>query len=116
MKELRCPHCKEVFQVDDAAFESIASQVRSAEFEAELHLRAEELKKSLSADFEVSRERVRNEFEKKLLSRESDLQKRDNEISLLKERMAAIDSQKSLEMTNLLAKKKCGYTGFEAAA
>ena len=105
MKELRCPHCKEVFQVDDAAFESIASQVRSAEFEAELHLRAEELKKSLSADFEVSRERVRNEFEKKLLSRESDLQKRDNEISLLKERMAAIDSQKSLEMTNLLAKK-----------
>ncbi len=39
MKELRCPHCGKTFQVDEADYEGIVSQVRNSEFEQELEHR-----------------------------------------------------------------------------
>ena len=35
MKELKCPKCGSVFQVDEADYASILSQVKNAEFDAE---------------------------------------------------------------------------------
>ncbi len=36
MAEIRCPHCKQVFQVDDAGYASLVQQVRDAEFDKAL--------------------------------------------------------------------------------
>lgn len=36
MREIRCPHCGEVFQVDEAGYAAILKQVRDKEFAAEL--------------------------------------------------------------------------------
>ena len=35
MKELKCPHCGKTFQVDEADYESIVSQIRNDEFRDE---------------------------------------------------------------------------------
>ncbi len=55
MKELKCPHCGNVFQVDKEAFDTIASQVRNAAFEAELERRTKELAGRLEAEYDVRR-------------------------------------------------------------
>ena len=36
MQEIRCPHCGEVFQVDEAGYAAIVKQVRDKEFEKEI--------------------------------------------------------------------------------
>ena len=32
MNEIKCPHCKTVFQIDEQSYNSIAKQVRDEEF------------------------------------------------------------------------------------
>ncbi len=55
MKELKCPHCGNVFKVDKEAFDTIAAQVRDAAFEEELSRRADEIKSRLKAEAEAAR-------------------------------------------------------------
>ena len=43
MKELKCPKCGSVFTVDEADYASIVSQVKNAEFDAEVNRRLQEL-------------------------------------------------------------------------
>ena len=43
MNELKCPHCGEVFQVDESGYSNIAQQVRDNEFAKELKRREEEI-------------------------------------------------------------------------
>ena len=42
MKELKCPHCGNVFAVDENDYATLLSQVKNAEFEAELNRRVRE--------------------------------------------------------------------------
>ena len=49
MKELKCPHCGKTFQVDEADYESIVSQVRNDEFREELERREEAIRRELEA-------------------------------------------------------------------
>ena len=35
MQEIRCPHCGQIFQVDEAGYAAIVKQVRDSEFIAE---------------------------------------------------------------------------------
>jgi len=50
MKQLKCPKCGNIFQVDEADYASIANQVKNAEFDAELTRRVEELHKQHEAE------------------------------------------------------------------
>ena len=45
MKELKCPKCGNVFQVDEADYASILSQVKNKEFEYEIQARLKEIDK-----------------------------------------------------------------------
>ena len=42
MNNITCPHCDQIFEIDAAGYAEIAKQVRSAEFESDLHDRLEE--------------------------------------------------------------------------
>jgi hypothetical protein len=46
MKELKCPHCGNVFTVDESDYVALLSQVKNAEFESELSRRVHELEQS----------------------------------------------------------------------
>ncbi len=85
MKELKCPNCQHVFQVDDAVFESIAGQVRNKAFEDELRKRLAELERQHVAE-EREREAVRQR------QHDSELSKRDLEIMRLNERIASAEA------------------------
>ena len=43
MKELKCPKCGNVFQVDEVDYASIVSQVKNAEFNEEVNHRLSDL-------------------------------------------------------------------------
>ena len=46
MKELRCPHCGNVFTVDESDYVALLSQVKNREFEEELARRVHEFEQT----------------------------------------------------------------------
>ncbi|KQV07018.1 hypothetical protein ASC63_06665 [Leifsonia sp. Root112D2] len=56
--EIKCPHCSTVFTVDQAEYANIAQQVRTAEFEKELHSRLAEAEMAKKTEIQLAETRV----------------------------------------------------------
>lgn len=106
MKELKCPKCGNVFSVDEADYASIVSQVRNMEFEEELHRRLEELKGRQEAEHMVKDALTREDFGRKIQSKELEINRKDQEINQLKSQIKGFESMKALELSNALAAKE----------
>lgn len=80
MAEIKCPHCGEVFQVDETGYAELLRQVRTSEFDKELHSQLEAASKQSEAEklLAVSKER------ETVLA---DLNAKDLEIQKLKEQL-----------------------------
>lgn len=79
MKELKCPHCGNVFQVDESDYASILAQVKGREFEAEVARREESLRQELRAKAMVA------------------LEQKNTQINQLQQQLATIDTLKQAE-------------------
>ncbi|MDN6012596.1 MAG: DUF2130 domain-containing protein, partial [Lactococcus sp.] len=53
MNQIKCPHCGEVFTVDESGFSDILAQVRTQEFEQEIHAQLEKEKALMAAQSEA---------------------------------------------------------------
>ena len=61
MAQIRCPHCGEVFQVDETEYAQIARQVRDAEFRRELDARERSAERERESAVEAAVARARQE-------------------------------------------------------
>ena len=105
MKELKCPKCGNVFQVDEADYASIVSQVKNAEFEAEIQHRLAEMNKRLTAEQQLATSRTEQSFQAQLSKKDLLLGEKNTEIERLKMQLQNIESKKQSEMTLALAEK-----------
>ena len=105
MKELKCPKCGNVFQVDEADYASIVSQVKNAEFEAEIQRRLAEMNKRLIAEQQLATSRTEQSFQAQLSKKDLLLGEKDTEIEHLKMQLQNIESKKQSELTLALAEK-----------
>ena len=105
MKELKCPKCGNVFQVDEADYASIVSQVKNAEFEAEIQHRLAEMNKRLTAEQQLATSRTEQSFQAQLSKKDLLLGEKDTEIERLKMQLQNIESKKQNELTLALAEK-----------
>lgn len=94
MKEIKCPKCGEVFQVDEAGYAAIASQVRDKEFTKELAEREQAIATRNEAAVKLIQSEAKNELEK--LNSQKEL-----EISRLKAQLEARDGQAKAELDRL---------------
>lgn len=90
MAEIRCPHCGEVFQVDETEYAQIVRQVRDAEFRRELDARERSAERERESAVEAAVARVRQE------SLMESAQK-DTEIAQLKARVKESTDALALE-------------------
>ncbi len=105
MKELKCPKCGNVFQVDEADYASIVSQVKNAEFEAEIQHRMAEMNKRLTAEQQLATSRTEQSFQAQLSKKDLLLGEKDTEIERLKMQLQNIESKKQSELTLALSEK-----------
>lgn len=98
MKEIKCPKCGSVFSVDDADYATIVSQVRNAEFDAEMKRRTNEVYERYKAALELAKAQKDSEFQ-------SQINVKDAEIDSLKNQLANIEVQKKSELNSALAAK-----------
>jgi len=106
MKELKCPKCGNVFKVDEADYASIVSQVKNAEFDAEVSRRLSELNERHKAEQELATVKTQQTFQSQLKEKELELGAKDAEIERLKLQLDNIESQKKSELTTALAAKE----------
>ena len=116
MREIKCPKCGNVFSVDEADYAAIVSQVRNAEFDAEIQRRMNEVQERHKTEQELATERAKQTFQTQLNQKELELgnkdaeierlkSEKDSEIARLKSQLESIEAQKKSEMTAALAEK-----------
>ena len=90
MKELKCPHCGQVFQVDEADYTSILSQVKNAEFDAEINRRLHELEERHLAEQQLATTKAEQSYQSQLNKKELEISAKEAEITRLRSEAASL--------------------------
>lgn len=91
MNEIRCPHCQTVFTINESEYAQLLEQVRSGEFDKELHDRLDREKVLLQ-------EQAKNQLQ-------SALAEKDLELEKLKSQLATKATEQELEVRSALVPK-----------
>ena len=94
MKELKCPKCGNVFTVDESDYVALLSQVKNAEFDAELQRRIHELEETQKARQQA--EQARQAAEQKTAQAQIQLQ-----LQTLQARLDQAEQQKQLAVAQV---------------
>lgn len=97
MHEIVCPHCNKAFTVDEAGYADILSQVRTQEFETELHQRLALAEEAKEMEIELAEAKVSKKLEAKVAEKE-------NEIQRLAAELNNTETQKKLAVSEALSK------------
>ncbi len=89
MNEITCPNCHKTFSLDDAGFAAILSQVRTAEFDAELHQRLEDAEKAKKIEIELAEANTAKRLE-------GEAEKLRLELAALKAKVDNTETEKQL--------------------
>ena len=81
MKQLQCPECGAIFQVDDADYAAILSQVKNTEFDAEVNRRIKELHDRQIAEQELAAAKAQQDFQSKLVAKDQEIARLNTTIS-----------------------------------
>lgn len=84
MRQIQCPKCGNVFSVDEADYAAIVSQVRNAEFEAEILRRMNEVQERHKTEQELVTEKAKQTLQSQLNQKELELGSKAAEIERLK--------------------------------
>ena len=96
MSEIKCPNCETVFSIDEAQYAEIMSQVRTAEFEKELHQRLELAEQAKRTEIELAEAKVAEKLKEEAT-------KKDSAIAELKAKLDATELQKKLAVQEALS-------------
>ena len=106
MKELKCPKCGNVFQVDEADYASIVSQVKNAEFDAELNRRLAELSKNQKAEQDLVTARTEQQYQSALNRKDLDIKEKESIIAQLRNELHVVEEKKTAEIKLAIADKE----------
>jgi hypothetical protein len=96
MSEIKCPNCETVFSIDEAQYAEIMSQVRTAEFDKELHQRLELADQAKRTEIELAEAKVAEKLKEEAT-------KKDSAIAELKAKLDATELQKKLAVQEALS-------------
>ena len=110
MNEIKCPNCGKVFQVDEAGYAAIVSQVRNEQFDQELAARTASLRREMDAAREKQLAELSAARDRQLAdlsaARERDLFEKDQEILRLKESARSADTREQLAVQTAVQQKE----------
>lgn len=103
MRELKCPKCGNVFSVDEADYASIVSQVKGAEFDAEVNRRITELHHQQEAEEKARAATAEKAHQSELFKKDQAISEKDGEIARLKEQISAMGDRQKLAVGTAVA-------------
>lgn len=112
-KELKCPKCGNVFQVDEADYASIVEQVKNEEFESELSRRLAEMGERLKTEKELAAAKSEQSFQSQLSKKDLEIGAKDAEIERLKSEKEKELSQQKGELAAEIERLKAQLENIE---
>ena len=106
MHELICPNCRKPFTVNEDDYAAILSQVKGAEFNAEVDRRIAELHKQQEAEQRARDAQAGQEHQKELSAKDKVIGEKDSEILRLKEQITAMSDKRELELSAAVTEKE----------
>ena len=109
-EQIRCPHCGEVFTIDETNYDSIVKQIRDHEFQKEIRQREQFLKEQQDANIRLLKMEQEANLEKELakykeqvgnLERDLEIQKKE-----AKAEQANRETEKQLAVQKVMAEMK----------
>ena len=113
MKELKCPHCQQVFVIDESEYAELLNQVKTESFNEELNRRVEEINKTQEAERKAALAELRQQKEAENAEKEKELvqsfaakaqelnkqlQDKENKIGELRACILRNDSEKQIAL------------------
>ena len=105
MKELKCPKCGSVFTVDEADYASIVSQVKNAEFDAEVNRRLQELHDRHKTEEQLAIAKVEKNYQEALSKKEIAINEKVAQIQQLNAKLNEAEQAKKNEISLAIAEK-----------
>ncbi len=105
MAEIKCPKCKEIFQVDDSDYAQIVTQIRDKEFDAELRRREAELIARQESNIEIVRLKEEKKQEETITAKNAEIANKEKEIAELKAKLTSADADKKLAVMEAIGEK-----------
>lgn len=79
--EIKCPHCGTVFTIDEAQYADIAQQVRTAEFDSELHARLADAEKTKQTEIALAVAKAGQESQQTVAEKDAAIQRLQAELT-----------------------------------
>jgi hypothetical protein len=112
--EIKCPHCSTVFTIDEAEYADIAQQVRSAEFEKELHARLADADKSKQTEIALAEAKVAQEAHKASSEKDTEIQRLKTELGNADTAIQLAEAKVAQEAQKAAAEKDAQILGLKA--
>ena len=97
MKEITCPHCGRVFELDASGYADIVKQVHDTEFAAALHEREQVMKRERAQELEAERLRAANELQAMQAKQEARIAELMAQLDAATKQQEAVKSQAAAE-------------------
>ena len=115
MKEIKCPHCKKVFTVDEADYAAIVGQVKNAEFQQEVERRLAELHEKQQAEQAAQAAQTKENYEKLLGDKKLELSQKEAEIARLTEQLKSVANAEQVKFNEQMSAKEKEITELKTA-
>ena len=79
MKEIKCPHCGQVFQVDESEYASILAQVKEEEINKQIHIELERQQALFNANKINEENKLKEKYQQEIYS----LSNKINELNIM---------------------------------
>lgn len=80
MNEIKCPHCGTSFTIDNADYAGILQQVRTAEFDKELHARLAEAERTKQSEIKLAEAKIAQQAQAEAASKDAEIQRLKSEL------------------------------------
>lgn len=99
MNQIKCPHCKKEFTIDETNYLDIVNQIKNKEFDDEIHEKLEQIKLQNKKDIIIQNVKLESLYKEQLSDKEK-------ELVTLKQQIESTDNNKKLEVMNVESKFK----------
>ena len=103
MSEIKCPHCGTAFTIDENDYAKLIAQVRTAEFEKEIHEKLQAESDKQKAAYDLDKQDIR-------MKHQTDIAEKDKLIGQLKSQLEKAEAEKQLAVTKAVSEKETEIT------
>ncbi|MBS4462041.1 DUF2130 domain-containing protein [Aerococcaceae bacterium zg-B36] len=86
MHAIKCPHCGETFQIDKTHYAAIVSQVRTQEFDLEIHQRLTQIEQTHQQTIALKEEQLNTQFQQELAKQQQEFKELTHTLELEKQK------------------------------